>query len=188
MTCSDFLARYSEFLDGETPPDERVAFRRHLEGCESCQRYDRVVTRGVSLLRNLPPQRLRDDFKDRLQHSLYSMEEGERLRRHRPHGASGGGAMAVVAAAALVVAVIWTPALLETTPSVELPAIVVEAPRTARTTRLQPGPVYDLTAPRSSLVVNEADFWTEANTLLFEYSTLYHRHRTAPGLVRTGLD
>lgn len=186
MTCSDFLVRYSEFLDGETPPEDWSAFRSHLDACPSCRRYDRVVTRGISLLRSLPAPRVGDDFKDRLRHSLYTIDEDLRLRRHRPHGASGGGAMAVMAAAVLVMAVLWTPALWESTPTVDLPAIVVDRPETHAAHPLPPPSLYDFPERRPSLA-RDVDFWTGSNTLLFEHSTLYNRHRE-PGLVRIGLD
>lgn len=186
MTCSDFLARYSEFLDGETAPDERRTFRSHLEACPSCRRYDRVVNRGISLLRSMPQPTLGDDFKDRLRHSLYTIDEELRLRRNRPDGAMGGGAMAVVAAAVLVVAAFWTPSLRDAPPSVDLPAIVVDRPETRTARPLPPRSLYE--APRSRTILSrDEDFWASTNTLLFEYSTLYNRHR-GTGLVRTGLN
>lgn len=186
MTCSDFLARYSDFLDGESSPEGESALRSHLEACASCRRYDHVVRRGIALLRDLPAERLRDDFKDRLQHSLYTIDEAERRRRHRPQGATGGGAMAVVAAAVIILAVVWTPALWDSTPTVDLPAIVVRAPEQAASRATLPeNGIYALPQPRPSPVY-DADLWRGSNHLLFESSPLYTRHRE-PGLVRTGL-
>lgn len=186
MTCSDFLARYSEFFDGVIPPDDRASFRSHLEECGSCERYHRVVRRGVTLLRSLPPQPLRDDFRDRLRHSLYTIEEEQRIRRQRPSAASGGGAMAVVAATLLVVAVLWTPSLWEATPSVTLPAVIASPPSVATGVTLLPGALYERPAPRQTPAY-QADLWTGSHTLLFEHSPLYQRYR-GPGLIRTGFD
>jgi len=158
-----------------------------MEGCPSCTRYQKVVDQGVGLLRDTPPPRLREDFADRLRHSIYTLEDRERTRRHRPHGPSGGGAMAVVAAAVVVVATIWTPILFEETPSVDLPAIVVSAPE---------GPMEEATQPSRALTVGsfqsmpsllqDPDLWTGSNSLLYEHSILYQRSRN-PNMVRTGL-
>lgn len=186
MTCSDFLARYSEFRDRDLSDADRKAFEAHLGACGSCERYHYVVSRGVSLLRTLPAQRLRDDFQDRLRHSLYHLEETRRLRRHRPHGASGAGAMFVAAAAMIVLAVIVTPTLLdEPTPSVELAPVVAEAPAEATATSRIPSAFTVRAGERPSLVY-ESDLWTGSNALLFEHSALYQRHRS-PTLVRAGI-
>ncbi|MBI4539188.1 MAG: zf-HC2 domain-containing protein [Gemmatimonadetes bacterium] len=41
IRCEDALARLWDFLDGELPPDEEVAVRKHLEICNRCYpRYD----------------------------------------------------------------------------------------------------------------------------------------------------
>jgi anti-sigma factor RsiW len=187
MNCSEFLARFSDFRDGELDPEDRSVFEAHLEVCGSCSSYERVVNRGVRLLRDIPPPRLRDDFGDRLRHTIYSLEDRERSRRHRPHGPSGGGAMAVVAAAVLVVAVLWTPTLFDETPSVDLPAIVVEPPVTVAdgSTDVVRAQGWEGIQLRPSLVY-DADLWTGANILLYEHSSLYQRSRD-PELVRAGL-
>lgn len=186
MTCADFLASYSQLRDGDLPSGETNALHAHLSECSSCARYDRVVQRGVEVLRDAPAPRVRDDFEARVRHSIYSLDEAERARRFRPHGPSGGGAMAVMAAAALLVAVVWTPTLMDSTPTVELPALVIDQPAESNSdvpfvaSGLGMGP-----EPSSSLVY-ESDLWTGSNALLFEHSPLYHRYRD-PALVRAGI-
>ncbi|MEX2530068.1 MAG: zf-HC2 domain-containing protein [Gemmatimonadota bacterium] len=190
MTCSEFLAQYSEYLDHEDEVGDCAAFEEHLADCASCRRYDQVVTRGLSLLHEIPPPILRGDFRDRLRHSLYTIDEEERVRRQRPDPATGGGAMAVVAAVAVVLAVGLTPKLWDTTPSVELPAIVVDGP-VGETMAVGVVPLELQTLPPISrsrpTLVYEADLWEGATTLLYENSSLLQRHRGTGTLIQTGL-
>src|SRR5512144_1881973 len=55
MTCGEFLARHSEFLDEELGADGAAEMRRHMGGCARCARYDRVLRRGLELVRDLEP-------------------------------------------------------------------------------------------------------------------------------------
>lgn len=55
MTCEEFLARHSDFLDEELGAEGAVEMRLHLAGCERCARYDRVLRRGLALVRDLEP-------------------------------------------------------------------------------------------------------------------------------------
>ena len=107
MDCERFLAGYSAFRDDELPWDERMEFELHLDDCESCARYDRVVSRGTELFLDLPELEVSDDFGARLQHSIYTVD-AERLKARRERGASGA-AFATFAVAATVVAVAWVP-------------------------------------------------------------------------------
>ncbi len=186
MKCADFLAQYSRLRDEDLPSEDRSALEAHLAGCPSCTRYDRVVQRGVDLLRDGPRPKVKEDFEARIRHSIYSLEEAERVRRFRPHGPSGGGAMAVMAAAALLVAIIWTPSLLDSTPTVELPPIVIDQPATWGDDVPFVASGLGMEAEPSSSLVYESDLWTGSNALLFEHSALYHRYRD-PRLVRAGI-
>jgi len=184
MSCSDFLDRFSEFRDGEIPPGEAAEFREHLESCASCRRYGAVLDRGIELLRDGPSPELPSDFRDRLQYSIYGLEE-ERRRRRLTGGATK--TMAIVATAAIVSAVIWTPLpdFGRDDPSVELAPIVAQSPD------LPEGPrIPSLTDARASSLVAlplaGQELWEESNELLYQHSPLYFRHREA-SLVRTGL-
>ncbi len=55
MTCGEFLARHSEYLDEELGADGAAEMRRHIAGCARCARYDRVLRRGLELVRGLEP-------------------------------------------------------------------------------------------------------------------------------------
>ena len=55
MTCGEFLARHSEYLDQELGADAAAEMRRHASRCARCARYDRVLRRGLQLLRQAEP-------------------------------------------------------------------------------------------------------------------------------------
>lgn len=182
MTCSDFLSEFSEFHDGNAPEDKREAFAAHLASCPSCRRYRDVVERGVELLRSLPPQFPRDDFRPRLQHAIYHVD-AERARRRSSSSLAGTGAMTLVAAVAILAGILWTPVLFEEGSAVELPPVVVNTPpATSPASREAPAAVRSSAQPASFL---DSNLWAQPNTLLFEYSTL-QRMRDG-GMVRTGL-
>ncbi len=182
MTCSEFLAGYSDFQDGEAQPDLSRAFESHLSTCEKCRRYHDVVVRGVEYLRAAPLPPLCDDFEDRLRHSIYTVEEERRRARIslRPVSTS---AMGVVALTAIMVAALLTPFLFQPTPSVELPPIMARTPVP---------PLADWVGFRSlqaspfARPATDRGLWGESPTLLYPHSPLGKRSREA-SVVRTGI-
>ena len=178
MKCRDFLARFSEYYDDRAT--DAGAFESHLEGCARCRRYADVIGRGAAIFRSMPGPSLRDDFRPRLQHRIYHVDEESLLR-------NGGGGTAIRVGTALVAAMVlmvaaWSPELANEAPQVVLPAIIVSQPPE----RLQAEPVRPrLLNPRfgeSSLDGDE--LWNRA---LYEYSPLSERYPPAR-LFRTGLD
>jgi len=180
MTCSDFLARFSEFHDGDLSLEEQEAFEDHLAECPSCRRYRDVVARGVELLRSLPRPEPRDDFRHRLQHSIYHVDE-QRLRRRSASSLAGTGAITLVAAVAILAGILWTPVLFDEVGPVELPPVVVNSPGAPQVAPVAGPPTRN---PDFGSFL-DSNLWSQPNTLLFEYSPL-HRQRDA-GMVRTGL-
>ena len=73
----------------------------------------------------MPAEKPAEDFRARLQHSIYALGE-ERRRRRIPQG--GSGTMPLVAMAAIVATVVLTPFLWEPEAVVDLPPIVVQGP------------------------------------------------------------
>lgn len=55
MTCEEYLARHSEYLDEELGAEAAAEMRRHSAGCPRCARYDRVLRQGLTLVRELEP-------------------------------------------------------------------------------------------------------------------------------------
>lgn len=107
MICQDFLARYSEFVDGEMDPRRAARMQEHLVDCAACARYDRVVRQGTELVRGLPEVEPPYDFFPRLQHRIYNLEEDLRSRRD----ASTTGAAVSLAVAGALALLAWAPLL-----------------------------------------------------------------------------
>ncbi|HST60155.1 MAG TPA: zf-HC2 domain-containing protein [Longimicrobium sp.] len=110
MDCDTFLDGHSDFRDGLLMLPERVAFEAHLRECDHCARYDRVVDKGVRVLRDQPELEVSDDFMDRLQHRLYHVDDEMAAARRRRSPVSRGAA-AALGAAASVAAVALLPRL-----------------------------------------------------------------------------
>lgn len=124
MECKEFLEGYSAYLDGVMSREEEKAFRQHLERCEACTRYDRVVQRGIEIVRDLPRPDPSPDFLPRLRHRLYHIEDGIPFDAAR----HGGSAALVAVAAVGLFALAWLPFATRMPVEVELPAVAVEAP------------------------------------------------------------
>src|SRR5690349_17730379 len=107
LVCSHFLAGYSDYRDDVLDAERSESFRLHLEQCESCARYDRVVGGGVDLLLGRGEIEPSEDFALRLQGRLIALEREIETQRSTS-GASA--AVTFVIALALGVAA-WTPAL-----------------------------------------------------------------------------
>ena len=123
IDCCDFLDRYSDFRDQLLSAVETEAFEGHLESCESCARYDRVVAGGIETLLRLPHVTPSPDFADRLGSRLSHIDEAL-------EGSSSSGAPValVIAVAATIGAAAWLPALRETPQPMRLPPTFAHAP------------------------------------------------------------
>lgn len=110
MDCDIFLDGHSDFRDGLLALPDRAAFEAHLRECDHCARYDRVVEKGVQVLRGRPELEVSDDFMDRLQHRLYHVDD-EMAAARRRRGPVSRGAVAALAAAASIAAVALIPRL-----------------------------------------------------------------------------
>src|SRR5688572_32068131 len=99
LTCQDLLDGHADFLDGSLPVREARRFETHLQLCQSCQRYDRVVRRGLLLARNLPEIEPSEHFHERLQARLMNLE-AEPPRQ--PIVASSATALVVAAVLAVI--------------------------------------------------------------------------------------
>lgn len=124
MRCEEFLEGYSDYLDGLLSQPERERFNEHLDGCDSCTRYDRVVQRGLTVVRSLPRVNPPSDFLPRLRHRIYHIEDDIPFSGARPGGSAALVAVAVVG----LFAVLWLPFASHVPIEVELPAVAVERP------------------------------------------------------------
>lgn len=124
MRCEEFLEDYSDFCDGLLCAERRAEFEGHLEACPGCARYDRVLRRGVELLKALPGEGGDDDFMPRLVHRLYNVDEGLHPTAHR---FAGGAALVGVAAVGLL-ALFWLPFAASVPLELELEPVAARAP------------------------------------------------------------
>lgn len=128
MTCRDFLAQHSEYLDERLDPLAAERIRTHAAKCPTCGRYDRVVRRGLRLVRQLPEVTPSPDFHARLQHRLFHVQEE---LAHERFAASG--AAAALAIAGVIAFAAWSP-LMRPTASEAAPAVATVEAAPAATT------------------------------------------------------
>jgi hypothetical protein len=124
MLCEEFLQDYSDYCDGLMCAERRAEFEGHLATCPGCARYDRVLQRGVELLKALPAEGADDDFMPRLVHRLYNVDEGLHPAAHR---FAGGAALVGVAAVGLL-ALFWLPFAGSVPLELELEPVSARAP------------------------------------------------------------
>lgn len=125
MTCQEFLARHSDYVDGVLEAEEAVHWAAHVSTCPRCARYDRLVRDAQQLVRRLPEVEPSHDFFPRLQHRIYNLED--ELRDRRP---AGIGAMLSIAVAGTLAVLAWSPLLrwgLEVGPGVPQASITESA-------------------------------------------------------------
>lgn len=122
MECEEFLEGYSDFLDGELGEPGLTYYRSHLFECRRCAEYDRVMRRGLRLVRELDPPEARCEI-------VPLLEPGAVDRRGRQRTGELGRAAAVAGLAAASLAVVAAlPMLRPGGRAVELPPVVVETP------------------------------------------------------------
>jgi hypothetical protein len=123
INCSEFLAHYSDFRDQLLDPATHAAFDRHVEACESCARYDRVVESGIATLLRLPEVTPSADFVERLDLRLAMSTDA-----FDPRASSGAPVALVIAVAASIGAAAWLPALRPHPQPVRLPVVFAHSP------------------------------------------------------------
>lgn len=105
--CDQLRQRHGDYLDGLLPAAELARVQSHLDECDACARYDRVVRRGLELARALPELTPAHDFELRLQHRIFHMQYGGALAQQRPLAGVGVAA----ALAGLIAVIAWSPFL-----------------------------------------------------------------------------
>ena len=120
LSCSDCLARHSEFLDGVMDSGTEALWQAHIAGCADCARYDRVLRRGLTLLSARPQLEPTPDFIVHLQHRLAVEDRNMVMRPVRSL------AVASISVAAMLAFVAWLPVVLFS--DAAQPAVAVSAP------------------------------------------------------------
>jgi hypothetical protein len=105
--CSEIIALHSDYLDGLLASHEAAQVQWHLSSCAGCARYDRVVRRGVEMVRELPEITPSEDFEARLQHRIYHLQDGAAIGSQRTAGVA-----ATFAVASMIALLAWSPVFL----------------------------------------------------------------------------
>jgi hypothetical protein len=148
MVCNEILAQHSDYLDGLLAPHDAARVQWHLSRCGSCARYDRIVRRGLDLVRELPEVTPGADFEERLQHRIFHVQDGGSLGEPR-----AAGAAATLAVAGVIALLAWSP-LLFNERHASSPAAAAEEPPPSES------PVDYLPVPRLPGVAGDMRFPT----------------------------
>ncbi len=121
MECEEFLADYSDFLDSRFEEHSLASYCEHLLSCSNCGEYDRVVRRGLELVRQLEPPESCPDLLPLVREQVLGPNPSLLGRAERGRAALLAG----LAAAALLVGG-WLAVLAGGRGTIELPPMVVE--------------------------------------------------------------
>ena len=187
MTCSQFIERFSEYVDGVGDPECIEAARAHVAECESCQRYEAAYRRGVQLLRSFSSVRVSDDFQPGLDRRI--RREHRRALRSLDRREPTSGSMALVFGMAVVLAgAAWSPFLLLRPVQVDLPPIQAAAPSSSSNLRM-PMPRIRMLPDRRlrpEAALNRTDLWDGSSALFQQYAPVLRGYQA--GGTRVGLD
>lgn len=158
--CRKFLARYSQYRDGRLDTEDRSFSIGHMARCSSCRRYDRVIRRGVQVLREPVGAATAPSLsmaEVRLQATAFERES-------LALGTAGSGVTlsAAVVVALLLAAVAWSPFFSGTTPEVQMPPVVAGAP--SPTSAPAFAPLERLSPPE----FGQPDLWDSVRSIFFE--------------------
>ncbi len=70
MECEEFLQSFSDYLDAEFEKHSHQEYSQHIESCAECGEYDRVMRRGLRLVRELDAPEPVPGFMPRLQRNV----------------------------------------------------------------------------------------------------------------------
>ncbi len=184
MDCQEYLRHFSDHFDGHADARISKAMEEHRSTCVRCHRYAEILIAGAGALRTLPALEVPCDFRARLDHRIFHIEDGPSIARESL--GTGATTVSILAVAALLALSAWAPVVGATRPMSELPALIVEgplAPPTSAPDSARP------TFVRSRSLFVTAEFregmWGDAHQLLREYSSLSERRR-AESAVRVG--
>lgn len=158
--CREFIDGYSEFRDGRIDMEDRSFFLGHMASCSACRRYDRVIRRGVKVLREpveAPVSAPMSIAEVRFRAAAFDRES-------LALGTAGSGVTlsAAVVVALLLAVVAWSPLFSGTTPEVAMPPVVAGAP--SPTSAPSFAPLERRTPPD----LREPDLWDSVRSMFGE--------------------
>jgi hypothetical protein len=126
VSCEEFRSEYSDYRDGLMSLPRRVEADAHLERCEGCARYDRLIGAGIAELKTLPDLSPSYDFLDRLQHRIHHLQEERSFWSRSTLSGTSSGFVALLVV--LIGGAAWLPVLRAKPALIELPAVTAHAP------------------------------------------------------------
>jgi hypothetical protein len=185
MDCRQYLARFSDYFDGQVEAGVADEMETHRSTCERCARYSRTLESGREILRALPSMDVPSDFRPRLDHRIFHLEDGASIARQSL--GSGATMVSVLAIAVLTTLSAWAPAVSSSDEAVELPTLVVVEPPAPSFTPVEPNPTF----PRNLSIFTTTEFqdgiWGDSHDLLRDYSRILERRRDQAHL-RVGIE
>jgi hypothetical protein len=185
MDCQQYLALVSEFLDGRAEAGVSKEMEAHRLACERCHRYSKTLEAGGDLLRALPTLDVPPDFRPRLDHRIFHLEDGASIAREST--GTGATTVSVLAVAVLVALSAWAPAVNVVGQGVQLPPVVVAEPPAASFTPAGANPTFARDLSLFETTEFQDGIWGDSHDLLREYSPILERRRNQ-ALIRVGIE
>jgi hypothetical protein len=185
MECQEFLARFSDLVDGKAGADASRMLREHQRVCERCRRYAHTFEAGRDLLASMPPLDVPPDFRRRLQHRILHLQDGPSLSRESL--GSGASPAWLLSVALLIAAAAWAPTLGIGTETVELPKVVVTGPAPGSFSAPPVDPTFHRNLSFFSTTEFQEGIWGDSHVILREYSPIMDRRRELSAM-RVGIE
>ncbi len=185
MDCQRYLAQFSEFFDGGAEAGVSKEMEAHRSACERCERYSDTLKAGGNLLRALPTLDVPPDFRPRLDHRIFHLEDGASIARESM--GTGATTVSVLAVAVLVALSAWAPAVNVVDRAVELPAVVAAEPSSDSFTPARTKPTFARNLSFFGTTEFQDGIWGDSHGLLREYSPILERRRNR-ALIRVGIE
>ena len=157
----------------------------HLSECPKCRRYSEALLAGRDLIRSLPSLDVPSDFRPRLDHRIFHIEDGKSIARQSM--GTGATTVSVLAVAVLVALSAWAPVLQLLDSQVELPPVIVAEPTLPSFTPEEPKPTFPRNLPIFTTTEFQDGIWGDSHDLLREYSPIGERRRNQ-ALLRVGIE
>lgn len=183
MDCQEYLRQFSDHHDGLTDAELSKAMEEHRSTCVSCRRYAETLESGAGALRSLPTLEVPADFRARLDHRIFHIEDGPSIAKESL--GTGATTVSILAVAAVLAVAAWAPVVGSPVPMPELPPVVVQRPPPPTPSPEAARPAFS--GSRSPFGTSEfrEGIWGDPHQLLREYSSLSARRRSG-AVVRTG--
>jgi anti-sigma factor RsiW len=178
MDCQEYLRQYSDYFDGLADAELSRAMEEHRSACGTCRRYAEILEAGAGALRDLPAIDLPSDFRARLDHRIFHIEDGPSIARESM--GTGATTVSILALAALLAVSAWAPVVGTPRPMAELPALIVVGPAQPALTEAPASTSFHRSRSLFTTTQFREGIWGDSHELFREYSSLSERRRAEP--------